>query len=188
MPRRFAPLHVGLALPCRPMGMLTPMIAIATLAMFDPRPYLTLGRAGAFQLVRDNDPRHGGQPLKELTEALLGRLRVAPPLAEDVQDIVVLLHRPPQGMALTMHGEKHCIQGPCIPGLRPPSTQPIGVVLPKRPTPLAHGFVRHSDTAFAQELFHVAVAQGEPIVEPDPMAENFAGKTVFFQPLFPGRI
>jgi hypothetical protein len=86
------------------MGILTPIIEIATLAMFDPGQYLALGRAVAFQLVRDNDPGHVGQPLEELTEELLCRLLVAPPLDEDVQDIVVLIHRPPQVMALTMNG------------------------------------------------------------------------------------
>jgi putative ABC transport system substrate-binding protein len=36
------------------------------------------------------DVRH---PLEALAEALLGRLRVAPPLSEDVEDVVVLIHR-----------------------------------------------------------------------------------------------
>src|SRR5215475_9616155 len=40
------------------------------------------------------------------------------------------------------------------------------------------GFVGHGDTAFEQQFLHITVAQGEPIVEPDPMADNFAGKTV----------
>ena len=47
MPRRFKPLHVVLALACWPMGILTPIIEIATLAMFDPRQYLPLSRAVA---------------------------------------------------------------------------------------------------------------------------------------------
>ena len=47
MPRRFKPLHVVLALACWPMGILTPIIEIATLAMFDPRQYLPLRRAVA---------------------------------------------------------------------------------------------------------------------------------------------
>jgi len=38
----------------------------------------------------------------------------------------------------------------------------------------------HRDAAFEQELFHVAVAESEAIVEPDPMADDFAGKAVVF--------
>jgi hypothetical protein len=81
-------------------------------------------RAVAFQLVRANAPRHVGQPLEDLTAELLGRLLVAPPLYGDVQDMVVLIHRAPQVMALTMTGRTPFIQVPLIPGRRPPS---IGV-------------------------------------------------------------
>jgi hypothetical protein len=38
----------------------------------------------------------------------------------------------------------------------------------------------HGDAAFEQELSHVAVAQGEAIIEPDPMANDFSGKPVVF--------
>src|SRR5712671_5426301 len=138
MPRGFEPLHVVLALTCRTRRVLAPVIEVAVLTVFDPRQYLALGCAIIFQLVRDNDPGHVGQPLEGLTEELLGRLLVAPPLYEDVQDIVVLIHSTPQVMALIINGEKPFIQVPFIPGLRTPP-QPIGVVLPKLPTPLAHG-------------------------------------------------
>ena len=36
------------------------------------------------------------------------------------------------------------------------------------------------DTAFEQQFLHVAVAQGEAIIEPDAMADDFAGKAVIF--------
>ena len=34
------------------------------------------------------------------------------------------------------------------------------------------------DATFKQQLLHVAVAQGEAIVEPDPVTDDFAGKAV----------
>jgi hypothetical protein len=67
---------------------------------------------------------------------------------------------------------------PFVARLRTPPSQPIGAVLPKLPTPLADGFVGHRDAAFEQEFFHVAVAQGEAIVEPDPVADDFAREAV----------
>ena len=45
MAGRFEPLHAILALTRGPMGVLTAVIEIATLAVFDARQYLTLGRA-----------------------------------------------------------------------------------------------------------------------------------------------
>ena len=94
--------------------------------------------------------------------------------------IVVLIHRAPQVMALAMDRKEHFIQVPLIARARTPPSQPMGVVLPKLPTPLADGFVGHRDAAFEQEFFHVAVAESEAIGEPDPMADDFAGEAVVF--------
>jgi hypothetical protein len=38
--------------------------------------------------------------------------------------------------------------------------------------------VGHGDPAFHEDLLHIAVAQGEAVIEPDPMADDFAGKAV----------
>src|SRR5215471_9220629 len=74
-----------------------------------------------------------------------------------------------------------------IARLRTTATQPIGVILPKLPAPFADGFVGHGDTTFEQEFSHVAIAQGEAIVEPDAMTDNFPGKAVVLVTLGVGR-
>jgi hypothetical protein len=56
--------------------------------------------------------------------------------------------------------------------------QLIRIALPELQTPLANGFMGDVDTAFEHEFLHVAVAQGEAGVEPDPMADNLAGKAM----------
>src|SRR5262252_9009410 len=76
---------------------------------------------------------------------------------------------------------------PFIARLRATATQPIGVILPKLPAPLADGFVGHCDAAFEQEFLHVAIAQGEAIGEPDAMTDNFTGKAVVLVTLGVGR-
>jgi hypothetical protein len=45
----------------------------------------------------------------------------------------------------------------------------------------------HGDATLEQEFLHVAVAQGKPIVEPDPMADDFARKAVVLVTLGVGR-
>jgi hypothetical protein len=59
------------------MRVLAPVMEGAALTVFDPWQPLALGCAIAFPLLRDDDLRHVLQPLKELTEKLLGRLLVA---------------------------------------------------------------------------------------------------------------
>jgi hypothetical protein len=43
---------------------------------------------------------------------------------------------------------------------------------------LADRFVGHRDAALAQEFFHITVAQGEAIIEPDPVPDDFSRKAV----------
>jgi hypothetical protein len=38
----------------------------------------------------------------------------------------------------------------------------------------------HGHAAFKQKLFHLTVAQGEAIIEPNPMANDLSGKSVVF--------
>jgi hypothetical protein len=40
--------------------------------------------------------------------------------------------------------------------------------------------VRHVDAALAQEFLYVAVAQGEAIIQPDPMPDDLTRKVVIF--------
>ena len=54
--------------------------------------------------------------------------------------------------------------------------QLIGVILSELAAPLADGFVGHGDPAFHEDLLDVAVAQGEAVVEPDPMTDDVAGE------------
>jgi hypothetical protein len=37
----------------------------------------------------------------------------------------------------------------------------------------------HSDAALEQKFFYIAVAQGEAIIEPDFMADDLTGESVF---------
>lgn len=155
------------------MRVLTPIIEIAALTVLHAREHLALCRAIAFELIGDDHAWDVLQPFEELAEELLGRLLIASPLYEDIQDVVVLIHRPPQVMTLAMDRQKYLVQMPFIPRLRAPATQAIGIFLPKFPTPLTDRFMGNRDAAFEQEFLHVAEAQGKAIVEPDPVTDNF---------------
>ena len=171
-------MHAILALACGAMRVLAPVVEIATLAMLDPWEDLALGRAVAFELIRNDHPWHVLEPLEELAEKLLRRVRIAPALHQDIEDVVVLIDGSPEVMALTINREKHLIQVPFVAWLRASVPQLVSVVLPKLQTPLADGLVGHADAALEQKLLHVAVAQREAIIEPDAMADDLAGEAV----------
>src|SRR5215510_10346835 len=114
MPCRLKPLHAILPLARGPMRVLAPVIEVTALTVFDPRQYLALGCAITFQLIRNDDPWHLRQALEELPEELLRRLFVASALDEDIQDVVVLIHRAPQVMAFAVNRQQDLIQMPFI--------------------------------------------------------------------------
>jgi hypothetical protein len=114
---------------------------------------------------------------RTLVELLIDRVLVA---NGDVEIRYVIPTHPRSETTRFCQLRKDYFQMPFIPGARPSALQLIGVVLPKLQTPLADGLVRHIDAALKQELLHVAVALREAIVEPDPMADDLAGKAVVF--------
>src|SRR6185312_9562866 len=101
-----------------------------------PWQYLALGGTITLELIGDDNAGHIGEALEQRVEELLCRLLVAPALHQNVEHVIVLIHRPPQGMAFTMDRQKHFIQMPFVPRLRPSAPEPIRVVLPKLATPL----------------------------------------------------
>jgi len=111
---------------------------------------------------------------------LLRRVLIAPALDQNVEDVIVLVDRAPEAMALAINGQKDLVQVPLVPWLGASTLQLIGVVLPKFQTPLADGFMRDVDPAFKEELLHVTVAQGEAIIEPDAMTDDLTGEAVVF--------
>ena len=92
-----------LALPRRPMRVFTPVIEVATLTVFHAGQSLPLRRAVAFELIRDDHPWHIDEAFEQRAKELLRCLLVASTLDENVQDVVVLIHRTPQVIALTVN-------------------------------------------------------------------------------------
>src|SRR5215813_12314692 len=108
------PLHTALALTCRPMGVLTPIIEIAALTVLYAREHLALRRAIAFEFIGDDHAWHVEHAFEELAEELLRRLLVAPALHQDVEDVVVLIDGAPQVMTLPLNGQKHLVEVPRV--------------------------------------------------------------------------
>src|SRR4051794_20053213 len=64
------------------------------------------------------------------------------------------------------------------PGPSALTTELVRIQLPKLPAPIPHGFIGQKDAACGLELFHVAVAQAEAIIEPHAVADDVRRKAV----------
>src|SRR5262249_2540838 len=134
------PLHAIFALACRAMRVLTPVVEVTTLPVFDPRQDLALGRAVALELIRNDDPRHVLEALEQLAEKLLRRLLIAPALHRDIEHMIVLIDGAPQVIALPVDRQKDLVKMPFVSWLGASVLQLIGIILPKLQTPLPDGF------------------------------------------------
>jgi SOS-response transcriptional repressor LexA len=67
---------------------------------------------------------------------------------------------------------------PLIAWLGTSAPQLIGVLLAKLATPSSDRLVGHDHATDEQEFLHIAVAEAEPVVQPDAMADNFGRKAV----------
>src|SRR5262245_12870261 len=114
---RLKPLHAIFALPRRPVRILTAVVQITTLAVFDAGQDLALGRAVALELIGDDHPWYILEPLEQLTKKLLRRLFVASALHQNVEHVIVLIHCTPQVMALPVNRQKDLVQVPLVPWL-----------------------------------------------------------------------
>ena len=91
VPCRLEALHLPFSSSRRLVRDLGPVVQVTALAVLDPRQDLPLGRAIAAQFVRHDHTRHVLQPLEQLLEEALGRLRIAPALDQDVEHGAVLV-------------------------------------------------------------------------------------------------
>jgi hypothetical protein len=115
---------------------------------------------------------------EELAEELLGGGLVPPPLHQDVQDIPLLIHGPPEIMALPIEREEDFIQMPLVASPGPSMPEPIRIGLAEFAAPLADGLIGHDNPTGEQEFFHIAVAQAEAEVQPDTMADDLGWKAM----------
>lgn len=154
------------------MGVFRAVVQVAVLPVFDARQDLMLGRRIACQPIGDDDPRHVLASFQELAEERLGRVRVPPTLPQDIEHSPVLIHGPPEIMALPIDREEHFIQVPLVTRLRASASELIGMRLAKFPTSLTGRLIGDDDPARGQQFFDIAVAEAEPEIEPDRVADD----------------
>ena len=151
VPGGFEPPHVPFLLARRLVGVFWPIVQVVVLPVFDAREALSLRRAVAFQPIGDNDPWHVPASFEELAEELLGCMLVPPTLHQDIEHSPVLIHSPPEIMALPIDRKEDFIQMPLVAWLRASASELIGISLAEFPTPLADRLIGDDDPAREQQ-------------------------------------
>src|SRR5262245_26943634 len=150
LPRGLEPLQTSLALARGLVGVLGAIIKIPMLAMFHPWQDLALGGSVAPEFVGDDHARHVRQPFEQLAEELLRGLLISAALDQDIPDVPLLIHRPPQIGMLALDREKHLIHMPLVTRLGTAATELGGILLAECTAPFANRLIRHDYAAFQQ--------------------------------------
>jgi hypothetical protein len=160
VPWRFKLLHPPLSLSCRLVQVLRSSVQVPVLAMAHTREALSLRRIVAYELVRDEYPRHVRQPLRQ------------------VQDVAILVDGPLEIVPHTTNRQKHGVQVPFVAGSATPAPELMGISFPELQAPLPDGLIGHGHPTGEQKLFHLALAEAKANVEPDARADDFRWQSV----------
>ena len=139
-----------------------------------------VGGGVAPQLVRHQLPWLAPLLLQKLAKEPFGYTGVAVSLNQDIDQVPVLIDGPPQIVSISSDPHEDLIQVPNVTQsilVEPESPSVLGAELP---TPLPDGLVGDDDYPLREKLLNVAKTQGEPVVQPDAVTDDFARKPETF--------
>ena len=178
---RREPLHVGgrreaphLALPVtrRLVGDLGSIVRVL-ISDVDRRRRHGAARGGVgAQLVGDQSSRNTALGFQQLPKESDGCSPIPVRLHEDVQDVTVLVYRAPQILVATLDRDEHLVEMPGVSHPTAAAPQPPRVDRTEPLAPLPNRLVGDRHASLREEIFSIAEAEAEPIVEPDRVADN----------------
>lgn len=127
---RLETLHLSFSPPRRTMGVLRPVVEIATFAMIDVWQELAPCHAIALQLVRDQDTRRILQTFQETLEEAPRCGRITAMLHQDVQYDAALINRAPEITQFTLDTDEDLVQVPLVTRPRTASTDASAKLAP----------------------------------------------------------
>jgi hypothetical protein len=160
------------------MRVLGAMIEVAALPMLATGQDVPLRRAVAPALVRDEHPWPVGQALEPRAAELLGGGLVPARWDQEIEDVAVWIHGPPQRGAGTSAGEAHLSPVPLIAWPGVPPTPLLGLLLPDCHPPLPDGLVGHEEATGKPPRLDLAVAEPAADVQPDAVTDDLSRQAV----------
>ena len=140
---------------------------------------LSTGSSIALQLVGDDPEWSLALAAQQSAKKPLGCTLITARLQQNIDDITVLIHGPPQILLLAVDSDEEFVQIPDITELASLFLlETPGIVGSEFPTPAPNGLVRNNDSAFGQKVFHITEAQTEAMIDPYGVADDFRREAV----------
>src|SRR5271169_2929743 len=142
------------------------------------KPEMLEGSAVRAQLVGRHRLRREALLAEQLAHELDGCAFVPSAPNKDFENLAFMIDRAPQVLMLAGDPDDHLVEMPAIAWPRTAPPQSARNNRPEFQHPAAHRLVRDIESALGEKLLHIAVAQGEPKVQPDGVLDDDRGKTM----------
>jgi hypothetical protein len=167
--RRSKAPHRPLASSQRQVRVLDPVVEALVRAMLDRGHDLAPGCGIGAELVGNHAPGRTALLLEKTRQQALCCTGVASRLDDFIEDISVLIDRPPQPMLFAADGDDDLVEVPDIAAARSLALEAAGIVAPELHRPPSHRLVGDDNAALLQHLLDQAKAQREAKVQPRRM-------------------
>jgi len=117
---------------------------------------------------------------QETLQQALGSLGVASALDDLIENIAVLINRPPQPVFLARDRDHDFVEMPDITTVRSLAPEAASVRRSELQRPSADRLIGHNDAALEQHLLNQPQAQRKPEVQPDRMGDDLRRKAMAF--------
>jgi hypothetical protein len=178
MASRFEAAHRAFPLTWWLMGVLSPIVEPFVLAVLDAGEQFVFGSTIAGKFICNQHAPNILTAFEELSKELLRDRFVPSALNQNIQNMPLLVDRAPQIVQSAFDFEKDLIKMPFVAGLGATSTQLIGRVLTEFSAALTNRLVGENHPACSHKFFHIAIAEGKALVEPDHVADNLSRKAI----------
>ena len=175
---RREPSHLALPLTRRLVGDLGSIVRVR-ISDVDHRRHHGAARGGVgAQLVGDQSSRDMALGFQQSPKESDGCSPIPVRLHEDVQDVTVLIHGAPQVLLATLDSDEHLVEMPGVSHPTAPAPQLPDVDRTEPLAPRPNRLVGDRHASLREEIFGIAEAEVEPMVEPDRVADDVGRESI----------
>ncbi len=129
------------------------------------------------ELVGNESPRNVTLNLQHFAKEPFSSPHVPTTRHQDIQDVAVLIDSTPEIQLLSLNLHEQFIDEPDVTQTTLLSAQRSSIGRPDFQAPIANGFVGHGNATLCEQVFDVARAERESMVEPDCTADDLGRKS-----------
>src|SRR5271167_3958916 len=158
------------------MRILGPIVLLQALLMASRQSHLRLGRAVRAQFVGHQHIGREALFLEQLAHQFHGCSLVAPSLHQEIEDLAFIVDRAPEPEPPARNRHGHLVEMPPLRWPRASTAKFASEQQSELQDPSPHCFVRDIQSTLSEQIFDVAITEGETNIEPNCVSDDRRGE------------